>query len=108
MRNAMIVAAATLGLTGTAYAGDLAFVGETEYAIEAETFSVEAGAEYAVGDFTITPLAKMDDVNGDFDFTGAELEVGYAVTTNVTIYGRVEADDDFEYDEALVGPAFRS
>lgn len=107
MRNVMIVAAATLGLAGTAYAGDLSVLGETEYAFEAEAFSVEAGVEYAVGDFTITPIAKLDDVNGDFDFAGTELELGYAVTSTVTVYGRVEADDDFDYDEAVVGAAFK-
>jgi len=107
MRNAMIVAAATLGFSATAYAGDLAFVGETEYAIEAESFAVEAGVEYGVGNFTFSPLVKLDDANDDFDFTGAELEVGYAVSSSVNVYGRVEADDDFDYDEAVVGAAFK-
>lgn len=107
MKNAMIVAAATLGLTGTAYAGELSVLGETEYAIEAEAFSVEAGVEYAVGDFTITPLLQMNDADGDFDFTGAELEAGYAVSKSVTVYGRLEADSDFDYDEAVVGAAFK-
>lgn len=104
----MIAATTTLALsTAAAQANDLSWVGSTEYAIEAETFSVDVGVEYGVGNFTFAPLLTMDDAGDNFDFTGAELEVGYAVSANVTVFGRIEADEDFDYDEAVVGASFK-
>lgn len=109
MKNTMFGAIAALGLSvSAAYANDLAFIGETEYAIEAEVFTLEGGAEYSISDFTFSGVAQFEDTqNADFDFTGVELEAGYALTESVTAYVRVETDDDLEYDETVVGASFR-
>ena len=108
MKNTMFGAIAALGLsTAAAYASDLAFVGETEYAFEAETFSLEGGAEYTVNAFTFSGVAMFEDTQTtDFDFTGVELEAGYDVIENVTAFVRLEADDELEYDETVVGASF--
>ena len=109
MKNVMFGAIAALGLSvASAQANDLALIGETEYAIEAETFTLEGGAEYTINDFTFSGVAQFEDTkNADFDFAGVEVEAGYALTESVTAYVRVEADDDLEYDETVVGAAFR-
>jgi len=109
MKNVMIAAALTLGLTATvATAGEIAFVGNVEYAFETEVFETNVGVEYATGVWTITPLLSVayDDVN-DLDFAGAEVTVSYEVNTSWDVYGTVEADSDFEYEEFTVGAAFR-
>lgn len=109
MKNTMFGAIAALGLTATAAtAGEFAYVGETEYAIEAEVFTLEGGAEYSVNQFTFGGVMKFEDAqNEDFDFTGVEVEAGYAINDSVTAYVRIETDDDLEYDEAVLGAAFR-
>ena len=108
MKNIMLSAIATLGLSTAAFAGDFAVIGETEYAFEAEAFTIEGGAEYAMNNFTFSGVALFEDTQTtDFDFTGAEVEVGYAVTDTVTAYVRVDTDDELEYDEAVVGASFR-
>lgn len=103
-----MAAVAAMTLTATsAYAGDLDFIGETEYAIEAETFSVEAGAEYTYDAWRFTGVTQFDDTCDDFEFTGVELEAGYSIGKNVEAYVRLETDDDLEYDETVVGATFR-
>jgi len=109
MKNVMLGAIAALGLsTVAASAGDFVAIGETEYAFEAEVFTLEGGAEYAVNDFTFSGVALFEDNQTmDFDFTGVEIEAGYDVTESVTAYVRVEVDEDLDYDETVVGAAFR-
>lgn len=103
------VTAFALGLATTpALANDLSFGGKVEYATEAEVFELEAGAEYGLGDFTLGATALFDDAtDGDFSFTGTELQAGYAVTEQVEAYVRLELDEDFNDDEVVVGAAFR-
>lgn len=108
MKNVMLSAIAALGLSTAAYAGDFAAIGETEYAFEAEVFTLEGGAEYTVNDFTFSGVALFEDnQTADFNFTGVEIEAGYDVTESVTTYVRVEMDDGLDYDETVVGAAFR-
>lgn len=109
MKNVMIASALALGLTATVASADgLDFVGNAEYAFEAEVFETNVGVEYATGAWTVTPLltATYDDAN-ELDFAGAEVTVNYEVNASWDVYGTVEADSDFEYDEFTVGAAFR-
>lgn len=98
-----------LGLATTpALANDLSFNGQVEYATEAEVFELEAGAEYALGQFTFGATALFDDAtDNDFDFTGTEFQATYGVTDNVDAYVRLELNEDFEDEEVVVGAAFR-
>lgn len=109
MKNTITGAIAALALTSTAYANELSFIGETEYAFEAETFSIEAGAEYTYDRFSFSgvTLFDNDNVSDDFEFTGIELEGGYAITNAVDAYIRLELDEDAEYDETVVGVSFK-
>lgn len=109
MKNTITAAAMALAFTSTAQANELSFIGETEYAFEADTFAVEAGAEYAYDRFVFSGvvLADNDNVSDDFEFTGVELEGGYALTNSVDTYVRLELDDDIEYDETVVGVSFK-
>jgi len=108
MKNTMFGAIAALSLsTAAAQAGDLAFIGKTEYAFEAETFSLEGGAEYTVNAFTFSGVAMFEDTQTtDFDFIGVEVGVGYAFTDNVSAYIRLEADDELDHTETVVGASF--
>lgn len=108
MINKMIAAVAALTLsTAAANAGELAYLGGVEYAVEAEVFEATAGVEYAVGGFTLTPVFTLNDAAGDFEFAEAELTVGYEVTTSMSVYTTVETDSDFNHAETTVGVAFR-
>jgi len=110
MKNTMFGAIAALGLsTATAHANELSFIGETEYAFEAEVFSLEGGAEYTYDRFTFSGVALFDNdsVDDDFEFTGLEFEGGYAITDSVSAYIRLELDEDAEYDETVAGMSFK-
>lgn len=109
MKNIMLGTVAALGFSTAAYAGDLDFVGETEYAFEAEVFSLEAGAEYYVNQFRFTGVTQFsdDNIDDDFEFTGVELEAGYSIAQGVEAYVRLVTDEDLEYDETVIGASFR-
>lgn len=107
MKNMIMAMFATLTLSATsAYAGEVAFIGSTEYAIESADFSVEAGTEVTAGAFTFTGLAQFDN-KVDWDFTGVELGVSTSVTRNVSLYTKLQLDGSANYDEMVVGTAFR-
>lgn len=107
MKNTFMAAIAAMGLSATsAYAGDLSFNAETEYAFEAETFSIETGAAYNVNSFTFAGLVAFDDSADSLDFTGAEVSVSYAVTEGVDAYVRIEGDADWDHSETVVGVSF--
>ena len=107
MKNVMMAAVAAMTLTTTsALANDIMYIGETEYAFDAETFSLEGGAVYIANDFTFVGIAKFDDVDGGMDFTGTELTASYAVHEAANAYVRVETDNDFSETETSVGVAF--
>ena len=83
------------------------FVGNSEYAFEAEAFETNFGVEYVNGSFSVTPyLTITDTATTDMDFDGAAILVKYGVNTNVNLYGQVSADKDWEYSETIVGVAF--
>jgi len=107
MKTLIATLALALGLSTAASADGLTWVGSAEYAVEAETVAVEAGAEFTLAGFVVTPMFLGDDVDGSFDFTGAELGVAYGVVEGVDVYGVLAADDSFEYEELTVGVAYR-
>lgn len=107
MTNTMMATVAALTFSAVANAGDLAYLGGVEYAVEAEAFEATAGVEYAAAGFTLTPVFTINYVSGDFDFDSAEITVGYDVATSVNVYATVGADADFEYTETTVGVALR-
>ena len=108
MKNTLFGAIAALALsTSVVQANELSFIGETEYAFEAETFSLEGGAEYTINAFTFSGVAQFEDTQStDFDFTGVELGVGYALTRSVTAYARIETDEDLDHAETVIGASF--
>ena len=108
MTNTMMAAVAALTFSAAAAnAGDLAYLGGVEYAVEAEAFEATAGVEYAAAGFTLTPVFTINDASGDFDFDSAEITVGYDIATSVNVYATVGADADFDYTETTVGIALR-
>lgn len=91
----------------SASANDLAFVGHTEYEVEAETLNLNLGVEVTAGAFTFAPSADFAYVDEDGDFDGLNFDASYAVTDNVGAYLELELDKDVEYQEATVGVEFR-
>lgn len=107
MKNLAMATLAALGLMATtATANELTFGGSTEYAIEAEVFTVDAGVAYAFDQFYVASVVTGDNSGPDFDFVGAELEFGFEASSSTTLYVRVEADGDFDYTETIVGAKF--
>ena len=106
------IAAAITAMTVTAASAEglLAGLGgsaEAEYSIENETFSMEAGPDFAFNGFSIAPRAYGSvDANNTVHFDGVGVEAAYGVTRNLSVYGAVQADNDFKYDDAQVGVRF--
>ena len=108
MKTMIIGAIAALSLTATTVAAnELAWTGTTEYGIESQVFEVEVGAEYVIDQFYIAPSVRADNALDGFDFTGGDIELGYIASQNVDVYVRVEFDNDFNYDETVLGVSFR-
>lgn len=84
------------------------FVGSAAYAVEAETFEFNFGTEFVVNDWTFTPFvtATHDKVN-DMQFEGLTVLTEYSVNQNVNLFVSLSTDDDFKYDEAVIGTGFR-
>lgn len=107
----LIIAAtiATLGTTVSAQ-DSLPFgvIGSAEYAIEAEVFESRLGISYDALGMTFEPILVGTYVSGgNFEFSGAELNAIYSINQNVDLYGRVDFDSDFDYDEFTIGLGFR-
>ncbi len=109
MKSVMIAAAAITAMATMASAADRpTFLAYSEYAIEAETFELGAGAEFIVADRVIvTPMLIGFGTNEDFAFDRAELKASYGVNENVDLYGKIATDSDLNYEEATVGVAFQ-
>lgn len=95
-------------LFGTmAAAQEAGFFGNAEYAVEKQQFELNVGADYTYNGVTFAGLTKFDDKSGNFEFVGAEVGMSYGVSENVDLYTVVEFDEDLEYDEWVVGAAWR-
>lgn len=105
-----IFAAAIAATSATAASADMfgvTVLGNAEYALEAETIETNIGAEVMVFDaIALTPLVTFTGNTDGFDFAGVELNASYRVTGNVSVYGKIEADKDFEYNDATLGVSF--
>lgn len=108
MKSVMIAAAALVATATVAMADTPTFVGYSEYAVEAQTFELGAGAEFIIADgLILTPTLVGFGTSSDFDFNRAELKASYGLNENINLYGKVKTDADFKYDEAVVGVAFQ-
>lgn len=108
MKSVMIATAALVTMAGVAMAETPSFVGYSEYAVEAKSFEVGAGAEvYLAKGFYLTPMVVGSGPSNDFTFDHAEVKATYILNENVNVYGKVKTDSDFNYDEAIVGVAFQ-
>jgi hypothetical protein len=108
MNKIFTTAAALTLLTATTASADLYFDGYAEYAFEAEEFETNLGVNYDYNNFMVFADADfVDTATEDFGFDNAEFGIGYSVTSGATVYGKVRVDDNFEYDETVVGLAFQ-
>lgn len=108
MKSVMIATAALVATATVAMAEIPTFVGYSEYAVEAETFELGAGAEVIVaGGLILTPTLVAFGTAEDFDFNRAELKASYGLNENVGLYGKLKTNADFEYDEAVIGASFQ-
>lgn len=129
MKNTLIVAAMAALLGTAAFAGGLEgtavsplvtapttaqaldrldFVGNIEYAVEADQFETNLGIQYTVNDWVFVPvLTSTYDQVDDLQFEGASVTVVYKATANLDLYGKVSTDNSFDYEEANIGVAFR-
>ena len=105
----VIMAAAIAALSATVAAADpLSFIGNSEYAFEAEVFELNAGVQYDVNQWELSAVANSEYASGeDFDFTGVELKAAFQATESVNIYAIIETDADLDYQEATIGTAFK-
>lgn len=108
MKSVMIAVAALVTMAGAAMAETPSFVGYSEYAVEANSFELGAGAEVYLADgFYLTPMVVGKGPADAFEFDHAEVKATYILNENVNVYGKVKSDADFKYDEAIVGVAFQ-
>lgn len=106
--KSVMIAAALIATATVATAEVPTFVGYSEYAVEAETFELGAGAEFIVADgLILTPTLIGFGTSKDFDFNRAELNASYGLNENVGLYGKLKTNADFEYDEAVIGASFQ-
>jgi hypothetical protein len=100
----LIAATALMLSTTAAYADGLTFNAGAEYAIEAETFEITAGANYSVYDFGLfADVTFTKEPTGTMDYDETEIGVAYALKDNVEIYGLVRLDDSFDYEDTVIG-----
>lgn len=83
-------------------------LGYGEYAVEAETFELGAGAEFIIADrLIITPMVVGFGVSEDFKFDRLEVNASYGINENVDVYGKVETDEDLHHAETTIGVALQ-
>jgi len=86
----------------------VAFVGDVNYAFEAERFESTIGVEVEIVDnLTVTPSAEFSYAADTFTFEGTNVRADYYMSSNVTVYGTVDFDPDFKYEEVTVGVGLR-
>ena len=103
----LALAGAFAVLSSAAMAEDFSVIGNTEYAVEAAEINTNIGVEVIFGNLIVSPLLNISGSTDSIGFAGVELNAIYAVNSTMNLYGKIEADDEFGYDEATVGVAFR-
>lgn len=109
MKSVMIAAAALVAMTSFAAAAERPIIlGYSEYAVEAETFELGAGAEFIVNDRLIVKTMVVGfGTDEDFQFDRLELNTSYGINENVDLYGKLETDEDLNYSETTLGVALQ-
>ncbi len=109
MKSVMIAAAAITAMATMASAADRpTIVGYSEYAVEAETFELGAGAELIVADrLIVTPTVIGFGTTDDFNFDRLEVKASYGLNENVDLYGKIKTDDELNYAETVIGASFQ-
>lgn len=107
--KSVMIAAALVAMTGSAMAGERpTILGYGEYAVEAETLELGAGAEFIVSDrLVVTPMVIGYGTTEDFNFDRLEVKASYGINDNVGLYGKIESDEDLNYAETTVGVALQ-
>ena len=109
MNKTMIASAVAMTvLAGAALAEAPKFSVYSEYGVETKTAEFGAAAAISLNDkLTVTPEVVATGDSSNFAFDHAAVTVNYAVATNLDVYGRIESDSDFAYDNTYVGVALR-
>jgi|TARA_R110000751_G_scaffold1293_2_gene4939 hypothetical protein len=95
---------AAIALITTASVASADFNATSEYAVQAEAITFDLAYSKDFGDFDLSALASWDKPNSEaLDFSGTALSLGYSVSTNVRVYGTLQMQDDFSYEETVVG-----
>lgn len=108
MKNIMLAAAVAFGaFAGAAAANEVSFNAYGEYAFEAQSVEVGAGATYAFDNGLAlgAEFVALDTGADSFSFDHADVKASYALTEAAAVYGKVTFDSDLEYSESVVGVA---
>jgi gamma-glutamyl phosphate reductase len=107
MKNLIIASAIVAASASTAFADGLRWGGATEYQVEAEKFETTFGARYTVGAVTLSPTVTAYYTQAEkFEVESVDFKASYTINENLAVYGKLEGDADFNYEEATVGVAF--
>ena len=118
MKKLLISAVTALTLTITAsvaYAEGFSYGGFSEYAVEAEQFTLGVNAAYSF-DNNVTATVALEGTDAcktatstdcGFGFDNAELGVSYTINQRASVYTNVTLDSDLEYDDLVVGVALQ-
>lgn len=79
---------------------------QVEYSVESETFSMEAGPDLTLGDFTVGPRAYASVTDSVISFDGVGGEAEYDLGSGLSAYAATQFDGDFDYTDAQVGVRF--
>jgi len=105
------IAAAITAMTVTAASaegllGGIGGSAQAEYSLENSNIALEAGPDLSIAGFSIAPRAYAAIEDTDVTFEGLGVEAEYGLTSNLSVYGAVQADGDFDYSDAQVGVRF--
>jgi hypothetical protein len=111
MKKIMLATVAAFAFAGAAFAGadrPLTFNTYGEYAVEAEAFEFGVGADWNTDSALSLGVVAVavDNAGQNFDFDHLDINVGYVVSENGEVYGKVTFDDELTYAETVVGVAF--
>lgn len=85
----------------------LSFGAYSEYAVEAETYTLGFDTRYEYNDFTFGVAAVFTGPSSAFAFDSTTWSVGYNLTPTTAVYTSIELNDSFSYREATIGVVAR-
>ena len=109
MKTTLTTVAMATVLSTAAFADslDIEGFGVAEYELEADVVTTTVGADFGVDRWTFTPAIALDNDGQDYAFAEAEFTVNYQANDAVNLYGTIETDQDFDYEETTFGVEFR-